>query len=116
MCRQTKGAAEVEEPPKQQGFDDDPTAGDDQRRHQGRRGEEAVGPQEAHKHPPGPARRFLKRRGQLGGEGGRSVCAVGFLICGENPVRWAPPAHADEHRTLEEELFLPIRPGRSWSD
>ena len=56
LCRQTEGAAKVEESPKQQGFDNDPTARDDQGRDQDSRGEEAVGPQEAHEHPPGPAR------------------------------------------------------------
>jgi hypothetical protein len=57
-------ASEVEEAAKEQGLDDEARSGEEERRHQGRRGQQAISPQEPEQVTPRPARRLLKRRGQ----------------------------------------------------
>ena len=58
-----KLAPEVEEAAEEQGFDDEPPGGEEQRCHQGQWGQKAISPQESKQVTARPARRLLQGRG-----------------------------------------------------
>ena len=104
-------AAEVEEAAEEQGLDDEAPGGEEQRRHQGHRGQEAVGPQESEQVTPRPARRLLQSRGQLRREGSRSPRGLRHHAGHRRRCR-AAAAHPHQHGPAEQELVLVSRSGR----
>ena len=58
-------ASEVEERSEKQGFDDEAPGGEEQRRHQGRRRQESIGPQRVEQFTPRQAWRLLQGHGKL---------------------------------------------------
>ncbi|MCI0407862.1 MAG: hypothetical protein L0191_04735, partial [Acidobacteria bacterium] len=90
LFAKTQLPAEVEQPPEQQGLDDDATGCESQHNGKGSRGQETIGTQEPKEFMPWPTWRLGQGRRQFRGERGHINLTPQYPVCGPGLTYRAP--------------------------